>query len=184
VEELVDLHAVDVATAGPAQPVPVHLVVAEAVERARPLARSGDVVLAVTEAPRRLTVLGDRRQLATAVAHLVENAVRHSPAEGVVQVFAATDGRMVDVVVRDTGVGLSPREQERIFEPFYRGDGGAGRGATGAERPGLGLTIARQVAERHGGDVAVHSREGAGSTFTLRLPIAPGSVVVTAAEAG
>jgi signal transduction histidine kinase len=78
----------------------------------------------------------------------------------------------VVVIVRDEGMGIPRRDLERIFERFYRVDRARSRETGGT---GLGLAIVRHVAENHGGSVGVESTEGAGSTFTLRLPKSQGA---------
>jgi two-component system sensor histidine kinase SenX3 len=100
-----------------------------------------------------------------------------------VVVRARTDGTWVDVIVRDHGIGIPRRDLERIFERFYRVDRARSRETGGT---GLGLAIVRHVASNHRGEVRVESREGTGSTFTLRLPAGPGPLAVTAVtkEAG
>jgi two-component system sensor histidine kinase SenX3 len=170
--------------------VPVHLVLAEAAEPARSTAASRGIRVDVHEPPRRLSVLGDRRQLASALHALVENAVAFSPDGAEVVVDTRTNGTWVEITVSDTGAGIPARDLDRIFERFYRVDrSGSGRGAGGGrqEGSGLGLAIVRHVAANHGGEVRVQSQEGGGSTFTLRLPAGPGPVAVSLpapAEAG
>jgi two-component system, OmpR family, sensor histidine kinase SenX3 len=149
------------------------------VERVRVQAERRSVTIDVSEASRGLTVIGDRRQLASAVESLLANAVAHSQAGSVVQVGTWTDGESVDVAVRDRGVGIPTRELDRIFERFYRV-----RGRSDDEPgAGLGLAIVRHIASAHGGEVRVSSEEGVGSTFTLRLPAGPGPVAVSEPEA-
>jgi two-component system sensor histidine kinase SenX3 len=125
-------------------------------------------------------VLGDRRQLVSAIYNLLDNAVKYSDAGSVVEVRAGTDGRWVDVAVTDRGIGIPRRDLERVFERFYRVDRARSRETGGT---GLGLAIVRHVASNHAGEVRVESQEGEGSTFTLRLPVGPGPVAVTT-EAG
>jgi two-component system sensor histidine kinase SenX3 len=125
-------------------------------------------------------VFGDRRQLVSAVTNLLDNAVKYSEPGSTVDVAARTDGRWVDVTVRDRGIGIPRRDLERIFERFYRVDRARSRETGGT---GLGLAIVRHVASNHRGEIRVESREGVGSTFTLRLPAGHGSVAVTK-EAG
>jgi two-component system sensor histidine kinase SenX3 len=96
-------------------------------------------------------------------------------------VSAATDGTWVEIRVADAGVGIPTRDLDRVFERFYRVDR-ARRRETGGT--GLGLAIVRHVATNHGGEVAVVSHEGEGSTFTLRLPAGPGAAAAPEAEAG
>ena len=113
--------------------------------------------------------------------NLLENAVKYSDDGSKVQVRARSNGRWVEIGVRDHGIGIPSRDLERIFERFYRVDRARARETGGT---GLGLAIVRHVATNHGGEVRVESREGAGSTFTLRLPAGPGAVLLTNAEAG
>jgi two-component system sensor histidine kinase SenX3 len=118
--------------------------------------------------------------LVSAVTNLLDNAVKYSEPGSSIDVRARTDGTWVDVTVRDHGIGIPRRDLERIFERFYRVDRARSRETGGT---GLGLAIVRHVASNHRGEVRVESREGVGSTFTLRLPAGPGPVAVTK-EAG
>lgn len=112
-------------------------------------------------------VYGDPEQLTTAVANLVDNAVRYSDPGTRVAVGLRRAGGVVEVAVKDEGIGIPAGEQQRVFERFYRVDPARSR-ATGGT--GLGLSIVKHVMARHGGDVHLWSQEGLGSTFTLRLP--------------
>ena len=183
IEDLLDLSRIEAEEAPLREPVPVHLVLAEAAERVRSVAEHRGIRIEVHEPPRRMNVLGDRRQLVSAVHSLVENAVTYSDEGGEVVLDTRTNGRWVEVTVSDTGVGIPARDLERIFERFYRVDRARARDTGGT---GLGLAIVRHVAGNHGGEVRVQSQEGRGSTFTLRLPSGPGPVGVAApdAEAG
>jgi two-component system sensor histidine kinase SenX3 len=142
----------------------------------------------VSEGPRRLSVVGDRRQLISAVHNLLENAVKYSDDDSTVEVRIRSvadhpDTTWVEVSVQDHGIGIPSRDIERIFERFYRVDRARARDTGGT---GLGLAIVRHVATNHRGEVRVVSQEGQGSTFTLRLPAGPGPVALTSpdAEAG
>jgi two-component system sensor histidine kinase SenX3 len=184
IEDLLELSRIESGEAPMRSHVPVNLVVAEAVERIRPAAEQAGIDLVVREPNRRLAVLGDRRQLVSAVYNLLDNAVKYSEEGSTVDVFAATDGQHVSISVRDRGIGIPARDLERIFERFYRVDQARSRQTGGT---GLGLAIVRHVAENHDGSVAVESRPGEGSVFTLRLPTASGPVSVDAepmADAG
>ena len=112
-------------------------------------------------------VLGDRGQLEMAISNLVENAINYSPDGTQVSVTLASESGLVEISVKDQGIGIPDKDLERIFERFYRVDPARSR-ATGGT--GLGLSIVKHVATNHGGDISVWSVEGAGSTFTLRLP--------------
>ena len=145
-------------------------VVAAAVDRVAPLATQLGVDVVQGAVPADLSVEGDENQLCSAVANLLENAVKYSePASSVHVDTAAADG-WVEVVVRDNGVGIPSKDLERIFERFYRVDRARSRDTGGT---GLGLSIVRHVATNHGGEVLVESQEGLGSTFTFRIPSAP-----------
>ncbi|MEA2901774.1 MAG: two-component system, OmpR family, sensor histidine kinase SenX3 [Actinomycetota bacterium] len=113
------------------------------------------------------SVVGDERQLVSALVNLLDNAVKYSEPGSVVELQAVADTRWVVITVRDQGIGIPAKDLERIFERFYRVDRARSRETGGT---GLGLSIVRHVATNHGGTVQVASREGEGSTFTLRLP--------------
>jgi signal transduction histidine kinase len=101
------------------------------------------------------------------LANLVENAVKYSLAGGRVRVSLDRSNGHVLFAVRDEGLGIPPREQDRIFEKFYRLDPNLTRGVGGT---GLGLYISRELVRRLGGRIWVASREGEGSTFFFELP--------------
>lgn len=113
-------------------------------------------------------VRADPTDLAIALDNLLDNAIAYT-AQGSVTVSVGIEGSDVAVSVRDTGVGIDAEHLPRIFERFYRVDGGRTREAGGT---GLGLALVRHVVERSGGTVVVESDPGAGSTFTLRFPLA------------
>lgn len=102
------------------------------------------------------------------LGNLVENALRFAPAGSAVELEATREGATLLFAVRDRGPGVSEAEKERIFEPFYRPEGSA----PDAGRAGLGLAIARNLAELQGGMLAYTPQVGGGSVFTLRLPAA------------
>ncbi len=147
-------------------------VVTEAMDRSRLAAEAKSIAVGVG-GEKGLLVRGDATQLVMALGNLIDNAVRHSPADtrvslGVRRVNAGTSG-LAEVSVADEGPGIPEDDLERIFERFYRVDAARSRHTGGT---GLGLSIVKHVALGHGGEVTVWSAEGAGSTFTLRLPIA------------
>ena len=137
----------------------------EEVSRLRPAAEAAGLKLTATAAP--ASVSGSRRDLGLAIRNLLDNALRHTPEGGAVDVRVGTDSGEVLVEVTDSGEGIPKRELPRIFERFYRVDTARAR-ATGGT--GLGLAIVRHVVERHGGSVQVESELGQGSTFRLRIP--------------
>lgn len=113
-------------------------------------------------------VFGDSEMLAVAVKNLIENAIIYSPTDSPVTVSLKANERSIDIAVVDKGIGIVRTEQERIFERFYRVDGSRSRLTGGT---GLGLSIVKQAAISHHGEIRVSSKPGAGSKFTLRLPV-------------
>jgi two-component system, OmpR family, sensor histidine kinase SenX3 len=167
IDDLLDLSRIEAEEAPPREPVLVNLLMAEAVERMRAAAEQRDVKIELEEPAPPVAVLGDRRQLVSALYNLLENAVKFSY-DGTTVGFRATVGDGdVQIEVEDHGVGIPARDLDRIFERFYRVDQGRSRTTGGT---GLGLSIVRHVAANHQGGVEVDSREGEGSTFRLRLP--------------
>jgi two-component system sensor histidine kinase SenX3 len=114
----------------------------------------------------------DRRQIVSAIANLIDNAVKYSEPQSPVTVSTSLIDGFVEVSVRDDGIGIPSRDLERIFERFYRVDQARSRDTGGT---GLGLSIVRHVARSHGGEVTVESVEGQGSTFRFVLPLEPAS---------
>ncbi|HEY3702712.1 MAG TPA: ATP-binding protein [Acidimicrobiales bacterium] len=169
IEDLLDLSRIEAEEHPPREPLLASLIMAEAVERVRSAAEQQGVKLLVDEPEPPVTLMGDRRQLVAALNSLLENAVKYSDEGSSVEVFGLANGGWVELVVRDQGIGIPARDLERIFERFYRVDHGRSRQTGGT---GLGLSIVRHVANNHQGFVHVESREGEGSTFTLRLPVA------------
>lgn len=114
-------------------------------------------------------VSGERETLRQAVDNLLDNAVKYTPAGGRVWLRLRVEGSTAVVEVEDTGIGIEPRDQARVFERFYRVDKARSRELGGT---GLGLSIVKHVALAHGGEVSVTSALGKGSTFVIRLPLA------------
>jgi len=122
-------------------------------------------IVALSDEP--LAAAADRDKLGQVLAHLLDNAVRYSPAGGTVTVAARRRDDSVEVSVEDEGIGIPHAEQERIFRKFYRGDSASG--TVGAGAAGLGLFLAQGLVNAMGGRIWVDSDEGRGSTFVLEL---------------
>ena len=130
-----------------------------------PLARGFDIQCRTPE--HALPVHGDREALSRAIWNLLDNATKYSGDCRQVEVEASANGSAVTVRVVDHGLGIPQHEQGRLFEKFVRGESIRKRGIPGT---GIGLAMARHIAEAHGGSVDLKSREGEGSTFSLLLP--------------
>jgi two-component system sensor histidine kinase SenX3 len=167
IEDLLDLSRIEAEGVRVRRRVAVADLVTEAAERVRPAAEHCDVTLDVAPPDPAVAVDGDDRQLVSALANLLDNAVKYSEPGSTVGVRVTTPDGWVEVAVSDQGVGIPAKDLARIFERFYRVDRARSR-ATGGT--GLGLAIVRHVVANHDGDVRVESREGEGSTFTVRLP--------------
>jgi len=120
----------------------------------------------------RLEVFGDRQNLSQLVDNLIDNAIKYTPEQGRIEVRLSRWGDELLLEVEDSGIGISPQFQERVFERFYRVDKARSQSLGGT---GLGLSIVRNIAERHGGSVAVKSQLGRGSVFSFRMPLAASS---------
>ena len=145
--------------------------VSELVHTLEPLARARQIVFTSRCDYAKLVIHGDRKALGGAITNLIENAIQATPPGGAVSCEATRRvcqgelaGEELRFTVRDTGRGIEPALQTRLFEPFF---------TTRAEGTGLGLAIARGVARGHGGDILLESTPGEGSAFTLTLPLMP-----------
>ena len=155
--------------------------VVEAVDRLRPLARDRNITVELHEPQERLLFVGDRRQVSSALGNLVQNAVRYSESNSIVEIWTGRNGDHVEFRVVDHGIGIPTNQLDRIFERFYRVDRARTRETGGT---GLGLSIVRHVVDNHRGSVAVESVEGVGSTFTMRFPLGVVGTNVALQEAG
>jgi len=150
-----------------ASPVSISTVIDIAVSQSQTNAEARSIDLAI-DSEIQAPVFGDQEQLVMALHNLIENAINYSPEKTKVAISTRVVANLVEIVVKDQGIGIAEREQKRIFERFYRVDPARSRETGGT---GLGLSIVKHVVANHGGDVAVWSQIGEGSTFTLRLPI-------------
>jgi two-component system sensor histidine kinase SenX3 len=162
--ELSRLQGASVAQQG--RPVDVNAVIHEAVDRSQLPAESKNIKIVVGGHVDGM-VFGDPDLLVTALRNLIDNAIRYSPENTRVGVGVRAKEGLIAISVTDQGEGLSPEDQERVFERFYRVDSARSRHTGGT---GLGLSIVKHVVSNHGGEVTLWSQPGQGSTFTLRLP--------------
>jgi two-component system OmpR family sensor kinase len=124
------------------------------------------------EAPERADVVGDPHQLHQVVANLMRNALVHTPAATPIEVAVESEEGELVLSVRDHGPGLPPGPPQRLFDRFWRSEGGRERGRAGA---GLGLAIVREIVEAHHGGIEAADAPGGGAIFTVRLPPSPSS---------
>jgi PAS domain S-box-containing protein len=148
-------------------PVPVHEVISSVVPMVAPQARLRNLRLEIGDCRPDLVARADRAKLEQILLNLLSNAVKFTVDGGAIDVLCGGDNERVSMAVRDTGIGIPADQFEAIFAPFVQ----VGRGlASPKEGTGLGLAISRDLARAMQGDLAVVSREGAGSTFTVTLP--------------
>ena len=169
VEDILDLAEIESSSSQP-EDIDLSEVATVAVAKSRSLAEALGITVRVSVES--VLVAGDRGQLTSAVANIVENALNYTAAKGMPDPLPVDlriweePGRAI-VEVKDHGIGIPERHQERIFERFYRVDRGRSRASGGT---GLGLAIVRNVIKNHAGEVEVESVPGEGSTFRIVLP--------------
>jgi signal transduction histidine kinase len=130
----------------------------------------------VLELPDEAVVIdGDRDRLAQVIGNLLSNAIKYSPAGGAVRVHVELEGDRAVLMVNDQGMGIDEADRERVFEKFFRSSEASARIAG----TGLGLAVAREIVETHGGEIRVQSEPGAGSTFWIELPLKRTAATVT-----
>lgn len=149
------------------KPVLVEMVINEAVDGMKVPAEEKQIQITVASDIAVGKIFGDESQLVAALRNLLSNAIKYSPEGTRVGVGATRIKDTIEISVTDQGPGISDENQVRIFERFYRVDQARSRETGGT---GLGLAIVKHVCANHGGDCFVWSREGEGSTFTLRFP--------------
>jgi len=121
------------------------------------------------------TIAADPSDMDTLVTNLLDNALQYTPPGGTITAFCGTELQQVILTVSDTGVGIPQEDLPHIFDRFYRADRARSRrGAVGGSGAGLGLAIVKGIVSAHGGVVEAHSGTGAGTTITVRFPVALG----------
>jgi two-component system, OmpR family, phosphate regulon sensor histidine kinase PhoR len=118
----------------------------------------------------RIQITADEDLLSQVWMNLLSNSIKFTPEGGRVFIELHQQGQNIEVNIRDTGIGIAPEEQERIFERFYKVDRSRTNSNGGS---GLGLAIARKIISMHAGDICVESRPGAGTTFLVKIPLSP-----------
>ena len=113
-------------------------------------------------------VFGDADLLRQATANLISNAVRYTPEGGTITIMARKGDLMGQIVVKDTGIGLTPEEAKLVFQRFWRVDSGRARATGGL---GIGLSVVKEIVEQHNGWVRVEGRPNEGACFTIYIPL-------------
>ncbi|HXG36295.1 MAG TPA: ATP-binding protein, partial [Dehalococcoidia bacterium] len=149
------------------EPVELAELVSAAIEQVRTTAELANIQISSEPGPA-VVLQGDEDLLLQLLLNLLDNAIKYTPAHGRITAGWNVDGKVVRLWVRDTGIGISPEHQSRIFERFYAVDRARSRSKGGA---GLGLSISLWIAEVQGGLISVESEPGQGSTFTVNLPL-------------
>ena len=167
IEDLIELSRIESVDGAGSAIVDLADVAADAVESLRTAAVQAEVSVQLVVESVDTRIVGERRQLLSALGNLIDNAIKYSDAGTVVDVSVAASADEVVVKVADHGIGIPTRDIDRIFERFYRVDQARSRQTGGT---GLGLAIVRHALVNHEARIDVESRLGEGSTFTLRFP--------------
>ena len=186
--DLLDLSRIEAGLGMDSSPCNLGVVIAEAVSSLRARATEKNISLQIqppfdtSNGGKGALVSGDRALLRQAFINLLDNAIKYTPAGGKVaagmSIEASNGSSRATVRVADTGIGIAPDEQVRLFEKFYRTKRGNQSGASGT---GLGLAIVKSIVERHDGKVWVESKPDKGSAFYVSLPVVRGEAVATGA---
>jgi two-component system sensor histidine kinase SenX3 len=166
VNDLLDLSRIEFGRSTEWERIEMNGVIKEVIALSQDNARRHKVEL-VTSGDFVAEVFGDRSQLISAFSNLVENAVKYSEEDRLVKIIGDVRADDLTVAIVDQGLGIAPKDHERIFERFYRVDRARSRSTGGT---GLGLSIVRHVIDNHGGKIELKSNEGEGATFTVVLP--------------
>jgi signal transduction histidine kinase len=167
IEDLLTLARTDAPPDNMARQTPVRLdsVVEDAIRTASSLTTGQQLRLTRADP---VTIVADRDRLTELLLILLDNAIRHTPADGEILVSLESTASLARLTIRDTGQGIAEEDLPHIFERFYRAGLARDRASGGT---GLGLAIAQSIARLHGGEITVTSELGAGTTFTVALPL-------------
>jgi len=151
------------------EPVSLTDVVKDCARAAQVLASRKGVRLKLENDSTSIALNADEELIKRMILNLLDNAVKYTPEGGEISLALEKHNGSAEIVVRDTGIGLSQTDQQRVFDRFYRVDKARSRALGGA---GLGLSIVRSIVEAHGGNITIDSTPRHGSTFTVSLPLA------------
>jgi signal transduction histidine kinase len=154
------------------RPLNLTTLVREACALMEPLATERGLTLTCEVAADLPPIEADAQEMNVLLSNLLSNAIKYNRSQGSVTVALRAEAPAVVLTVADTGVGISPEGQQRLFEEFFREKTGETQMVTGT---GLGLSIVKRIVDNYHGQVAVHSELGQGTTFTVRLPITQSS---------
>jgi two-component system phosphate regulon sensor histidine kinase PhoR len=171
IDDLLDLGRIEAGVGLAREPVRMNAIIAEVVSSLAPNAANKGLRLEVDVPAAMASLSGDGTLLRQAVANLLDNAIKYTPAGGEIQLRASMDAAQFIFEVADSGGGIAPTDQARLFEKFFRV---RQHGSTLVKGSGLGLAIVKSIVERHGGRVWVESKLGHGSTFSFAIPAAGG----------
>jgi two-component system phosphate regulon sensor histidine kinase PhoR len=166
IADLLDIGRIEAGLDWEMESIQLQTVVQEAAQQQQPGATVKRQTL-IVKVPDLSPTIGNARRLRQVAANLIGNAVKYTPENGRVEVILREDGDFLVLQVRDTGIGISPEDQHRIFDKFYRVESELTENISGS---GLGLSIVKAIVEKHNGRVWVESQMGKGSTFTVLLP--------------
>ncbi|HKZ54950.1 MAG TPA: ATP-binding protein [Anaerolineales bacterium] len=167
VDNLLDLGRIEAGVGLKLEMIQIEAVIRDLVKTFRPQAMNKQLTLEIEVGEGMEPIEVDPTLVRQAVANLIDNAIKYTPSKGHVTVRASQAQGRQRISVEDTGVGIAPTDQARLFEKFYRARGKETLRERGS---GLGLAIVKSIIEQHGGRVTVESRLGVGSTFTIDLP--------------
>ncbi|HWU37939.1 MAG TPA: ATP-binding protein, partial [Candidatus Acidoferrum sp.] len=148
------------------EPCSVPLILEETLAMFRTQAQTRRITLALEIASPLGELMADKIRLQQIIHNLLSNALKFTPENGLITVTAKQAGMMLELIVRDTGIGIAPEDHQRIFEAYEQAGGTEGR----QKGTGLGLAITKRLVELHGGSIQVESAPGQGSTFVVCLP--------------
>ena len=150
------------------EPVEVEPLIAQSIDDVRLQASEKDVHISVDAPAITVAVRGDTGLLERVLVNLLDNAVRHSPTGGTIEIIHRVEGDRLLISVADAGPGIQPHDLPHLFEPFFRSDTSRNSQTGGA---GLGLSIARRIVRAHGGDLTAENRPAGGALFVVSLPL-------------